>query len=159
MLVLIIWILAGLVLALSLFKSKEKTAAALRASWKFFRSLALPVLLTIWAIGFLLTFLSPELISKVLGQNSGWRGTILAALFGSVVLIQAFIAFPLAGSLLRQGASVSAIAAFVTTLVMVGVITAPLEVKFFGKKFTLWRNLLSFVFALIIALIMGAWLR
>lgn len=50
----------------------------------------------------------------------------------------------------------SAIAAFVTTLVMVGVITAPLEMKFFGKKFTFWRNLLSFIFALIIALIMGA---
>lgn len=156
MFVLSIWILAGLALALSLVKSREKTASSLLAAWKFFRSMALPVLATLWAIGFLLTFLSPALISRAVGENSGWQGVVLAALFGSIVLIQAFIAFPLAGSILRQGASVSAIAAFVTTLVMVGVITAPVEMTFFGKKFTFWRNFLSFIFALIIALIMGA---
>jgi len=145
-----------LALGLSLVKSREKTASSLLSAWKFFRSMALPVLATLWAIGFLLTFLSPALISRAVGQNSGWQGVVIAAFFGSIVLIQAFIAFPLAGSILRQGASVSAIAAFVTTLVMVGVVTAPLEMKFFGKKFTFWRNFLSFIFALIIALIMGA---
>ncbi|MDZ7797973.1 MAG: hypothetical protein U5N56_13480 [Candidatus Marinimicrobia bacterium] len=47
------------------------------------------------------------------------------------------------------------ISAFVTTLVMVGVVTAPLEIKTLGKKFTLLRNGLSFVAALLIAGIMG----
>jgi uncharacterized membrane protein YraQ (UPF0718 family) len=121
--------------------------------------MALLVLLTIWAIGFLVAFLPSALISKTIGRNAGIEGVVLAALFGSVVLIQAFIAFPLAGSFLRQGASITAIAAFVTTLVMVGILTAPLEVKFFGKKFTLWRNSLSFIFAIVIALLMGAILR
>jgi uncharacterized membrane protein YraQ (UPF0718 family) len=136
-------------------RDREKTMGSLLAAWRFFRSMALPVFITLWAIGFLLSFLSPQLISRTVGQNSGWQGIVLAALFGSIVLIQAFIAFPLAGSLLRQGASVGAIAAFVTTLVMVGVVTAPMEMKFFGKKFTFWRNFLSFIFALLIALIMG----
>lgn len=154
--VILIWILGAVFLILSMVKDREKTVNSLLAAWKFFRSMALPVLATLWAIGFLLIFLSPGLISRAIGANSGWQGIVLAALFGSIVLIQAFIAFPLAGSILRQGASVSAIAAFVTTLVMVGVITAPLEMKFFGKKFTFWRNFLSFIFALIIALIMGA---
>jgi hypothetical protein len=61
------------------------------------------------------------------------------------VSLQAFIAFPLAGAFLRQGADVRSVAAFVTTLVMVGVATTPLEIKFFGRKFTSWRNGLSFV--------------
>jgi uncharacterized membrane protein YraQ (UPF0718 family) len=38
---------------------------------------------------------------------------------------------------------------------MVGILTAPLEAKFFGWRFTLWRNGLSFVFALAIAFMMG----
>jgi hypothetical protein len=42
---------------------------------------------------------------------------------------------------------------------MVGVITAALEMKFFGKRFTFWRNSLSFVFALVIAFVMGVFLR
>ena len=153
---LVIWVLGLALLFLSFSKDREKSLAALKVAWKSFRSMALPVLASLWAIGFLLTFLSPQTIAKMMGHEAGWRGMILSALVGSVVLIQAFVAFPLAGSLLRQGASVGAIAAFVTTLVMVGVMTAPLEIKYYGKKFALWRNALSFFFALIIALLMGA---
>jgi hypothetical protein len=46
------------------------------------------------------------------------------------------------------------ISAFVTTLVMVGIVTAPMEIKALGKKFTLLRNGLGFIAALIIAVIM-----
>jgi uncharacterized membrane protein YraQ (UPF0718 family) len=158
MFVVVIWALAAVLLFLSLLKDRSKTTASLQAAWKFFRSMALPIFLTLWAIGFLLAFMSPGLISSTVGQGTGWRGVVLAAVFGSIALIQAFIAFPLAGSLLRQGASVSAVAAFVTTLVMVGFMTAPLERKYFGWKFTFWRNFLSFLFAVLIALAMGAWL-
>ena len=159
MLVGIIWATAALALAFSFFKNKEKTALSLRVSLKFLRSMALPTLLIIWTIGFLLALLPPEVISRTIGREAGFKGVVLAGIVGSIVLIQAFIAFPLAGSLLRGGANLSAIAAFVTTLVMVGVVTLPLEAKYFGKKFTFWRNFLSFLFALIIALIMGAVLQ
>jgi uncharacterized membrane protein YraQ (UPF0718 family) len=150
---------AAFFLFFSWAKDKKKTLASLKFAWKSFRSMALLVVVIIWVIGFLLAFLPPQIISKTIGPEAGFKGVILAALFGSIVLIQAFIAFPLAGSFLRQGANISAIAAFVTTLVMVGVVTAPLEAKFFGKKFTFWRNSISFVFALLIAYIMGVVLR
>jgi len=159
MFALIIWILSALVLAVSFYHSRENTKDALKVSLKFFRALALSILMIVWSIGFLMTFLPSEAILNTVGQQAGIKGMVLAAFFGSLVLIQAFIAFPLAGAFLRQGADVRAIAAFVTTLVMVGVATAPLEIKFFGKRFTLWRNCLSFIFAIIIALIIGAVLR
>ncbi len=159
MFALIIWILSALVLAVSFYHNRQKTKDALKVSLKFFKGLALPILMIVWMIGFLLAFLPSAAILHTVGQEAGIKGMILAALFGSVVLIQAFIAFPLAGAFLRQGADVRSIAAFVTTLVMVGIATAPLEVKFFGKRFTIWRNGLSFVFAIIIAFIMGAILR
>ncbi len=154
-----LWILAAFLLIISWGKNKDNTINSLKVFLKFFRSMALLILITIWSIGFLLAFLPSEILSKTMGQEAGFNSVILAALFGSIVLIQAFIAFPLAGSLLRQGANVSAIAAFVTTLVMVGVATIPLEIKLLGKKFAFWRNALSFIFALIIASIMGAFLR
>jgi len=155
----VIWGIAAAGLLLSWTKSREKTRAALRFFRRSFLSLAPSVVAIIWTIGFILTFLPSGLVLNTIGREAGFQGVIMAAVFGSVVLIPAFIAFPLAASFLRQGADVRAIAAFVTTLVMVGVITAPLEVKFFGKKFALWRNSLSFVFALVIAFVMGAFLR
>jgi len=159
MFIAVIWGIAGAGLLLSWTKSREKTRAALRFFRRSFLSLAPSVLAIIWSIGFILTFLPSGLVLNTIGREAGFQGVVMAAVFGSVVLIPAFIAFPLAASFLRQGADVRAIAAFVTTLVMVGVITAPLEVKFFGKRFALWRNSLSFVFALVIAVVMGAFLR
>lgn len=156
---LVIWGFAAAALLFSFAKSREKTRAALTFARRSFLSLAPAIVAIIWAIGFILTFLPSSAVLGAVGREAGLAGVLAAAAFGSVVLIPAFIAFPLAASFLRQGADVRAIAAFVTTLVMVGVLTAPLEVKFFGRRFTLWRNSLSFVFALIIALVMGAFLR
>ena len=159
MFIAVVWGVAAAGLLLSWTKSREKTRAAIRFFRRSFLSLAPSIVAIIWTIGFILTFLPPGLILKTIGRDAGFQGVIMAAAFGSVVLIPAFIAFPLAASFLRQGADVRAIAAFVTTLVMVGVITAPLEVKFFGNRFTFWRNSLSFVFALVIAFVMGVFLR
>ena len=151
----ILWGAAAAGLVFSFLKNKDKSQRALGAARKMLESMAWLVLLTIWSIGFILAFLPPEAVSRAIGPGSGIKGVAVAAFFGSIVLIQAFIAFPLAGSFLRQGAGVEAIAAFVTTLVMVGILTAPLEAEFFGKRFALWRNVLSFIFAIVIALAMG----
>ena len=78
-----------------------------------------------------------------------------AALLGTISMIPNLIALPLAGSLINSGASYTTIAAFLTTLTMVGIVTMPLEIKLLGKKITFWRNLLAFFFAIIIALIIG----
>lgn len=157
--VVVIWGVVGAGLILSWAKSREKTMEALRFFRRAFLSLAPSIVAIIWTIGFILTFLPSGLVLNTIGRNAGIIGVIIAASFGSIVLIPAFIAFPLAASFLRQGADVRAIAAFVTTLVMVGVLTAPLEVKFFGRRFTLLRNSLSFVMALVIAFVMGEVLR
>lgn len=47
------------------------------------------------------------------------------------------------------------IAAFVSTLMMVGIVTLPLEIKTFGKRATITRNISAFVFSLIVAFVIG----
>jgi hypothetical protein len=42
-----------------------------------------------------------------------------------------------------------------TTLMMVGVVTLPLEIRYFGKRAALTRNILNFVAAVIIGLAVG----
>lgn len=81
---------------------------------------------------------------------------MLVGVVGALMHIPALLSFPLAASLLYNGASISAVAAFITTLTMIGTITLPLEIKELGKKMAILRNGLSFVIAIIIALVMGA---
>ena len=66
-----------------------------------------------------------------------------------------FVAFPLAAALFESGAGIVQIAAFVSTLMMVGVVTLPLEMKTFGKRAAIMRNASAFVFSLAAAVMMG----
>jgi uncharacterized membrane protein YraQ (UPF0718 family) len=135
--------------------SREKTRQAVTSALKSFFQVAPAMVGIIGIVGLILAMIPPQWISEYLGKGAGIAGTIGAAMFGAVTLIPGLIAFPLAGSLYQEGASTMTIAAFITTLTMVGVVTAPVEIQQLGKKMTLWRNGLSFVSALIISAIMG----
>ena len=153
--VIVINLIALAWLIYSIIKNKSKTKESLKIALKTFVKTLPMIIIIIILIGFLLGFLPPDIISRVVGEKAGILGVLVTAVLGSVLFIPALISFPLAASLLNGGASVMSVAAFITTLTMVGVVTLPLEIKEMGKKMTILRNILSFAFAIIIALIMG----
>ncbi len=142
-------------LIFSFIKSKEKTEKAFIVARKALLKSAPSLLTVIGVVGLTLGILTPEKISSLVGLEAGFTATIVAAVVGAITLIPSLIAFPLAGSLFRSGATITTISAFITTLVMVGIVTIPIEIKTLGKKFTIMRNGLGFIAALVIAGIMG----
>lgn len=115
----------------------------------------LPLLLLMLALISIVLFMIPnESLIHYIGEGSGIKGWSIAALLGSVALIPGFIAYPLCGILIKSGVAYTTIAVFITTLTMVGIVTLPLEVKFFGWKTSLIRNTLSFIAALLIGFVM-----
>jgi uncharacterized membrane protein YraQ (UPF0718 family) len=151
----VLYVFAAFALILSFVKSKEKTKIALKKAWKSFENI-MPQFLTILVIiGIMLAILTPEQISRLIGSESGWIGVIVASIIGAITLVPGFVAFPLAAALLKSGAGYMQIAAFISTLMMVGIVTLPVEMKFFGKKASLIRNAEAFIFSLIVAFIMG----
>lgn len=151
----VIYSLMGVALVASLITSRQKTLAAFKVALNALKNSAVSLLVVLGLVGITLGILSPQTISKLLGEEAGLLGTLLATLIGAITLIPSLIAFPLAGSLLRSGSTVATIAAFITSLTLVGLVTAPMEIKYLGKRFTLWRNSLSLVVALLLALLMG----
>jgi uncharacterized membrane protein YraQ (UPF0718 family) len=147
--------LVAVCLVISVVKSREKTWQALKVAYFASKRIA-PMLLGIIAvIGLLMGFVPPKWIASVIGPGTGLLGVLAAALLGSVLMIPGIVAFPLAKSLMVMGASVMSTAAFITTLMMIGFVFIPLEIQLLGKKFCVLRNGLSFIAALIIAVIMG----
>lgn len=128
---------------------------ALKKAWKAFENILPEFLVVILLVGILMSVINPELISKIIGADSGWFGVLLASVVGSITLIPGFVAFPTAALLLKGGAGYMQIGAFISTLMMVGIITIPVEIKYFGKKITYLRNLLAFIFSFIVAGIIG----
>ena len=136
-------------------KDKNKTKMSLKKGWKSFENILPEFLVVILFVGTLLAVLDPAMISKLIGGDSGWIGVILASLVGSITLIPGFVAFPTAALLLQAGAGYMQIAAFISTLMMVGVVTMPVEIKYFGKKMTIYRNLMAFIFSFFVAYVIG----
>ncbi|WP_312833152.1 permease [Sedimentibacter saalensis] len=153
-----LYVIAIATLAVSFAKSRQNTKLALKKAWKSFENILPQFLSILVIIGIMLAILTPEQISSMIGSESGWFGVIIASVIGAITLIPGFIAFPLAAALLKSGAGYMQIAAFISTLMMVGVVTMPVEMKFFGKKATLIRNAEAFVFSYIVAFVMGVFL-
>jgi len=149
------WVIAIILTVISLVKDQKKTFEAMKKSKGMMGNMLGEIVAIIFIIGLVLTLIPPETIKQVLGSANTLTSTVISALVGSITLIPAFVAFPLVGSLVTVGASIVPAVAFLTTLTMVGMVTFPLEKKEFGMKFALTRNLLSFGFAVVIALTMG----
>lgn len=144
-----------LLLIISFVKDKKKTKMALKKAWISFENILPQFLVVLIIVGVMLAAVDAAFISKIIGSGSGWLGVTFAALVGAITLIPGFVAFPLAAMLLQGGAGYMQIGAFVSSLMMVGVVTFPVEIKYFGKKLTILRNLLAFVFSFFVAYIIG----
>lgn len=150
-----LYAITGLALAVSLVASREKTVKALKISGGRFTSI-LPAFLIMLVLVSVILFLVPdEVISDYLAGNNKFIGVLFASFFGCITLMPGFIAFPLAGILLTRGVSYMVLSVFTTTLMMVGVLTYPIEKQYFGAKVTMMRNAISLLIALVIAVVTG----
>jgi len=142
-------------LALSLLKDKNKTKMALKKAWKAFEGILPQFLVVLVLVAVTLAILDPTSISQLLGSSSGFLGILGASLIGAITLIPSFIAFPAAAALLKEGAGATQIAAFVSSLMMVGIVTLPMEMKYFGKRAALLRNGFAWLFSIVAAFFVG----
>lgn len=139
----------------SYFFNKDKTFIALKKAYSSFESLLPQLLSVLLLVGLVLSILNPSIISKTIGSNSGWLGVVASALVGAITLMPPYVSFPTAAMLLQAGAGYMQVGAFVSTLMMVGVVTAPVEIKYFGKKLTFLRNIFAFAFSFLVAYVIN----
>ena len=150
-----IYYFTAAVTAVLFFIDREKTIKGLKIGFKKIKKNSPIFLNMIVLVALSLYFVSDQLILKYLGDGSGIVGIGLAGGLGSLAFIPGFVAFPLAGILLEKGVSYTVIAVFTTTLMMVGLVTYPVEKDFFGIKITVIRNVISLIMAVIVSLAIG----
>jgi uncharacterized membrane protein YraQ (UPF0718 family) len=151
----LLYVLVGLGVAISLIGSRERTFRALKIAARRFLGILPSFLMMLILVSVALFFLPDEVISAYLGIDNRLVATLLASLLGSITLMPGFIAFPLAGILLGKGVPYMVLSAFTTTLMMVGILTYPVESAHFGPKVTVIRNALSLLTALVVAAATG----
>ena len=146
-----IWVVTLLACLASAVADRRKTLTALRRGVHMLQRLAPMLIVLLVGVSLVLAAATPEVLSRQLSRE-GPAALVVALLVGAVVLMPGFVAYPLAGMLHDNGAPMLTLAAFLTSLMMVGVLTLPLEASFFGWRVSIQRNLLALVGALLVAL-------
>jgi len=132
---------------------KEKTKKGLIRGVKSFVKL-FPILIPLFLIiGILLAVISPALISSFLGDSSGVVGYLFALVVGSITFLPPFVAYPLGTELLEAGAGLPQVAGFLVTLMSVGLVYFAAESKYFSKKSGRYRNVIRFIRAISVILV------
>jgi len=152
----VLLVLAAGALVASVIADRKKTVLALKKGLSLLLGMLFPFLAVLTVVSLVLVFLNEKTIAEFVGREAGAAVFLSAALIGAVSLLPGVVAFPLSALLLGMGAAPAVVAVFLTTLMMVGVVTLPLEAKYFGWKTALLRNGVSFIAAAVIGLGMGA---
>lgn len=149
----ILYSISIILLIVSLMKDRNKTKKAIKKGWMSFINI-MPVLVPLFLIvGIVLSILTPTMISQILGEDSGVIGIMLGMLVGAFAFMPPFVTFPLGAQLLENGAGYPQVAAFVTTLMGVGLVYWAAEIKYFGNRAVVLRNSLAFIGAGIVAFV------
>jgi uncharacterized membrane protein YraQ (UPF0718 family) len=114
----------------------------------------LPLLIFSFIVAGMAQVLLPqEVISKWVGAESGIRGIFIGTAAGALIPGGPYVCLPVAAGLLRSGAGIGTMVAFLAAWSLWGVTRLPMEVGILGWKFTLIRLACTFFFPPIAGLI------
>ncbi len=113
-----------------------------------------PLLLgVIGLVGLFQVIVTPKMLASLFRGNSLFVDTLLGTLTGSIAAGNPIVSYLLGGELLDNGISLYAVTAFILSWVTLGFVQLPAELEVFGGKFTLYRNILSFISTMFIAVL------
>jgi len=116
--------------------------SALETTWQ-----TLPLLILAFIVGGMAEALLPrEAMAEWIGEESGVRGILIGSVAGGLVPGGPYVSFPVGAILLRSGASVGTMVAFISGWAIYGVSRLPMEVGILGWKLTLIRLGITLLF-------------
>lgn len=123
---------------------------AVVSAFKTLLNIAPMLLAVIGLVGLFDTLVTPEMLHSLFIGNALYDA-LMGTFVGGVSVGQPFLSYIIGGELLKEGISYYAVTAFILAWVTLGLVQLPLEWSLFGGRFTIVRNLLSLLFALVIA--------
>jgi uncharacterized membrane protein YraQ (UPF0718 family) len=129
-----------------------KLSEAIRKTFNNIKE-SLPIILgVIFLIGLFTSLLSKEFYSSIFTGNN-LIDSFFGAVIGSIAAGSPITSYVIGGELLEMSVSLIAVTAFILAWVTVGLLQFPAESLLLGKKFALTRNIISFIFAIIISIL------
>ncbi len=142
----IMGVLALTLLSIGYFRGQGQHLTGLKSALSMTVQI-MPLLVFAFIVAGMVQALLPrELISRWVGVESGIRGLLVGTVAGALAPGGPYVSLPIAAGLLRSGASIGTMVAFLTGWSLWAVSRLPMEVGILGWKLTLVRLASTFFF-------------
>ena len=143
----VMFILALVLFIIALLQGEGKHITGLKSAWSFTLQILPLLIFALIIAGLVQTLIPRDLISTWVGDESGFRGILIGSVAGALTPGGPYVSLPIAAGLLKTGASIPTMVAFVTGWALMSVARLPLEVGIMGWRFTLIHMLSVIIFA------------
>jgi uncharacterized membrane protein YraQ (UPF0718 family) len=139
-------VLAIVLLAVGYSKGEGQHVQGLRSGVKMIVEI-LPLLMFAFIVAGMVQVLLPqELLSRWIGEESGLKGIFIGTVAGGLTPGGPYVSLPLVAGLLKAGAGIGTVVAFLTAWSLWAVARLPMELGILGWKFTFVRLACTFFF-------------
>ena len=146
-------VIAIVLISIAIYKGEGQHLIGLKIASKMTIQI-LPMLIFAFIIAGMVQVLIPqEMIAKWIGADSGFKGILIGTIAGGLSPGGPYVSLPIAVAMLRAGAGVGTMVAFLTGWSLWAVSRLPMELGILGWKFTLIRLACTFFFPPIAGLI------
>ncbi len=154
-------LLAGALTVIAYSKDHRFPLEGLKAGGKLFWDIFPAMILAFIAAGMITKVFPRELLTKWLGEHSGMQGLIIATFAGALTPGGPFIQFPIVAALLRGGAGIAPIAAYISAWSLLGFNRFLVyELPLLGWKLAFSRMAASMIFPIVIGILTRfLWIR
>jgi len=113
----------------------------------------IPIILGIFLLLSLITVAVPQEFYSKIFTNVPIIDAFIGAILGSILAGNPLTSYIIGGELLKQGVALVAVVAFLLGWVTVGIVQLPAESLMLGKRFAITRNIVSFILAILVAVL------
>lgn len=126
----------------------QKVISGLNYAINMYVGLFLVILSVAFISGFISEALPPNTVARIIGKESGSRGVLIGAIFGTFMVGPSYIFFPLFKNLIDKGAGINVIATTIGAWA-IKVQWIPFALSILGTKFVIIFNSLIFIYAIL----------
>lgn len=157
----IMGVLAAVLLGIGMRRGEGQHMDGLRAAGEMTVGILPLLLFAFITAGMIQVLLGQEVVARWVGQESGLRGILIGTVAGGLTPGGPYVSLPIAAGLVKSGAGIGTMIAFITSWSLWAVGRLPMEVGIMGWKFTLVRLICTFFFPPIAGwlaqLLFGGW--
>ena len=142
----ILGILAAALFVVAYTKGEGQHIVGLKSAGKMLVEILPLLIFALILAGMIQVLLPRELLARWVGEESGMRGILIGTVAGGFMPGGPYVSLPLAAGLLRAGAGIGTMVAFLTAWSLWAVSRLPMEIGIIGWKVTLVRFVCTFFF-------------